>query len=180
VRFLYKYYNLLTCIDYEHDNDIAQFENYARRETPMAFLRLLENRVSTNRLTAELQNDLLEIVQECRIYVYRQYLQEATRNSQAPIDPDLSVSDVVPSQPSINELNGHANHETSQAVQDFANDGYGNDPDNLESIFQENFDNTVHSWNGSYAPPHLRQRQSLCDGPCFCMPSCSSYKPPLR
>lgn len=144
----------------------------------MVFLRMLENRASTNGLTAEIRNDLLEIVQECQIYIYRRYLQEAMQNPPAAVDPDLPFSVVPPSQPSSHDPSDGTSHEVPRPSSAIIDDFYELDPDNLESIFQEDLENTLNSWAANYAPAAVPQSYCSCDGPCFCIPSHGTNRNP--
>lgn len=92
LRYLFKSSIYLTLVDYQHHDRLAAFEEYSSRETPRAFLWMLETRASTNRLTEDIRNDLVDIVQECRIYVYRQYLQEARQNLPAALNINAAPS----------------------------------------------------------------------------------------
>jgi len=138
---------------------------------------MLETRASTNRLTEDIRNDLVDIVQECRIYVYRQYLQEARQNIPAALDTNIAPSTYPPPLSSDDSRNDYINLEVPPQPQADFEDPFNNNPEDFESIFRNDLDASLNS--GFYYPGIglISQSQCFCLGPCSCLPSSSSRNP---
>ena len=166
--------NILTISDYEHDNEIATFDNYSSRETPRVFLGLLENRASTNRLTQETKDELVDMVQECRRFVYRQFRRSETQNTPPPPILSTVLENVIPnSRSSISQDDNVISTEATQVqagtlhCSDF--DSADFDPEDFQSIFlnQSTLDWDPFGINNIISS----QKQCYCITSCSCPPS---------
>jgi hypothetical protein len=135
---------------------------------------MLENRASTNRLTAEIRNDLVDIVQECRTYIYRRYHQEAMNNALGTLATNRQPKAAPSSLRFADSQTGNTTSEASSQPQADVGVPMDHDPDVFESIFENEFQATLEA--GYYDPNHalLGQSQCFCVDPCSCIPSSSS------
>lgn len=150
----------MTTVDYEHGGDLAAFEEYSSRETPIVFLRMLENRASTNRLTAEIRNDLVDIVQECRTYIYRRYHQEAMNNALGTLATNRQPKAAPSSLRFADSQTGNTTSEASSQPQADFGVPMDHDPDVFESIFENEFQATLEA--GYYDHNHRPEPMLLC------------------
>jgi hypothetical protein len=165
--------NILTISDYEHEDEVAIFEDYSSRETPRVFLELLESRASTNRLTEETKDELVDMIRECRRFVYRQFRQRETQNTPPP---PISVAGFNNTNPilrsnisqdtSVNSIETTTFQTGILRCTDF-------DPDEFQSIF---LDQSTLDWDPFEINNISKsQKQCYCIAPCSC-PSSASLK----
>jgi hypothetical protein len=122
-------------LDYEHDDGVTAFEDYSRRETPRVFLELLESRASTNQLKEEVKEEIVDMVQECNRFVYRQY----RRSTQSEPAIAASHSSEVPPLPSsiCQSGNGNATLPTPAQADIIISDLFDFDPYEFKNIFDD-------------------------------------------
>jgi hypothetical protein len=159
----------LIVLDYEHDNKFAAFEKYSSRVTPKIFLGLLESRASTNQLTEEIKNEIVDLVQECRRFVYRRYCQ-SNRASSVTFDLAASLdSEILP--PASNTSYGSDDSVPRLAL--IQGDSPSADlmeaDDDFRGLFEANGGPSIHHF--SVSDPLLSQI------PCYCLESCSCPSP---
>jgi hypothetical protein len=148
---------LLTIVDYEHSDKLAEFDAYSQQRTPRVFLGLLESRANINQLSEEIKDEIIDIVQECRRFVYQQYRQDAIQRAPAAdlMAPLGSPRLHLPSSSSRSDIdNENSNSNSNENSNSYGNgNGKSNlkqptlsleggidlfDPDEFQRIFEDN------------------------------------------
>jgi hypothetical protein len=172
---------LLTILDYEHGGELAEFDAYSRRQTPRVFLGLLESRASTNQLSGEIKDEIMDIVQECCRFVYQQYQQDAIEIVPAAADSTERLSSRRLPLLSNNSSSDNSNESGIANGNDI---GYVTqlgpsrthtldlsdfDADEFQRIFGDNSMLGSEYFAFNYMDP--KQKACYCPGSCSCPPS---------
>jgi hypothetical protein len=149
---------LLTIIDYESSDKLAEFDAYSQQRTPRVFLGLLESRANINQLSEEIRDEIIDIVQECRRFIYQQYRQDAIQKAPAATDSIAPLGSPHLHLPSCSSRSNIGNENTnSNSNENSSSNGNGNgksnpkqptlfledaidlfDPDEFQRIFEDN------------------------------------------
>jgi hypothetical protein len=136
-------------------------------------LSLLESRATTNRLSEETKDEIMDMVQECRRYVYQRYREEAIRFVPAAANPTARLSPEptppLPSNTSSSD-NDNGNSNDGNATQQTPSkedvlDLFDFDPVEFQGIFENNMLDSDFFTFDNMDP---KQTKCYCIGLCTC------------